>query len=250
MGERYDFRTKRLHMDEDLVADLAIEADRGKSNYLLNVLRLKAGDPVLLFNGKDGEWRADIQPTGRKACLLVPRELLRPQPEPYDLMLCFAPLKQARLDYMAQKAVEMGAGQLQPVNTRYTQVQKLNSDRMAANLVEAAEQCGILSVPALNELVTLETMLDNWVSEQADRALIFCDELVEGSDGLKALQSLDGRPLAILIGPEGGFTEEERQLLVGRPFVHALSLGPRILRADTAAVAAMAVVQAFIGDYR
>lgn len=250
MGERYDFRTKRLHMAEDLVADVAIEADRAQSNYLLNVLRLKAGDPVLLFNGRDGEWRADIQPTGRKACLLVPRDLLRPQPAPYDLLLCFAPLKQARLDYMVQKAVEMGAGQLQPVITRYTQVQKLNSDRMAANLVEAAEQCGILSVPALSETVTLTNLLDKWTSVQADRALIFCDELVEGSAGLKALQSLEGRPLAILIGPEGGFTEEERQLLTSKPFVHALSLGPRILRADTAAVAAMAIIQAFIGDYR
>lgn len=250
MAERYDFRTKRLHVDEDLVADVAIEADRSQSNYLLNVLRLRAGNPILLFNGRDGEWRADIEPTGRKACLLVPREQLRPQPEPYDLLLCFAPLKQARLDYMVQKAVEMGAGQLQPVITRYTQVQKLKSDRTAANLVEAAEQCGILSVPVLGEPVTLEALLENWVSNQPDRALIFCDELVEGSDGLTGLQSLIGQPLAILIGPEGGFTDEERQLLRGKPFVHALSLGPRILRADTAAVAAMAIVQAFIGDYR
>lgn len=250
MGERYDFRTKRLHVAENLIADVAVEADRTQSNYLLNVLRLKAGSPVLLFNGRDGEWRAEIQPTGRKACFLVPKEQLRPQPRPYDLVLCFAPLKQARLDYMIQKAVEMGAGRLQPVITRYTQVRKLNSDRMEANLLEAAEQCGILSVPLLSQATTLEALLDNWETSHADRALVFCDELVNGSDGLTGLQALEGRPLAILIGPEGGFTDEERQILRGKPFVHALSLGPRILRADTAAVAAMAIVQAFIGDYR
>ena len=250
MGERYDFRTKRLYVDEDLAADKEIEADRAQSNYLLNVLRLKAGNPILLFNGRDGEWLADIQPTGRKACQLVPRKQLRPQPAPYDLMLCFAPLKQARLDYMVQKAVEMGAGFLQPVITRYTQVQKLNNERMQANLLEAAEQCGILSVPVMGEPVALEAMLDNWLSNHPDRVLIFCDELVEGSDDLAGLQSLSGRKLAVLIGPEGGFAEEERDLLRAKPFVHALSLGPRILRADTAAVAAMAIVQAFIGDYR
>lgn len=250
MGERYDFRTKRLHVAENLVADAAIEADRAQSNYLLNVLRLKAGSSILLFNGRDGEWLADIQPTGRKACLLVPRKQLRTQPAPYDLMLCFAPLKQARLDYMVQKAVEMGAGRLQPVMTRYTQVQKLNPERMQANLLEAAEQCGILCVPTLDEPVDLETLLERWATDHPARKLIFCDELVEGSDGLTGLQSLADHPLAILIGPEGGFAEEERQLLRSKDFVHALSLGPRILRADTAAVAAMAIVQAFIGDYR
>lgn len=250
MVERYDFRTKRLHVSHDLVDNGTIEADRAQSNYLLNVLRLKSGMSVLLFNGKDGEWLAEIQPIGRKACMLALKEQLRPQPAPYDLMLCFAPLKQARLDYMVQKAVEMGAGQLQPVITRYTQVQKLNNERVEANVLEAAEQCGILSIPNVKAPTSLDQLLENWLSDQPDRQLIFCDELEEGARGMNALLALDGQPIALLIGPEGGFTAEERHLLKDKPFVQPLSLGPRILRADTAAVAAMTLIQAFIGDYR
>ena len=174
MSERTDFRTKRLYVDDALSAGQAIEADRAKANYLLNVLRLKSGDAVLLFNGRDGEWLADIVPSGRKACTLVPQKQLRPQPEPYDLQLYFAPLKQARLDYMVQKAVEMGAGYLQPVITRYTQVQKLNADRMQANMLEAAEQCGILTIPELGAPVALDRMLETWPTDQNDRVLIFC----------------------------------------------------------------------------
>lgn len=250
MGERTDFRTKRLYVEDALAAGQAIEADRAQANYLLNVLRLKAGDLVQLFNGRDGEWLAEIVPGGRKACSLAPQKQLRPQPEPYDLRLCFAPLKQARLDYMVQKAVEMGAGFLQPVLTRYTQVPKLNRDRIQANMLEAAEQCGILTIPELGAPVTLDRMVETWTSEQNGRVLIFCDELAEAAASPRGLPALDGRPLAVLIGPEGGFSEDERDLLHSKSFVHALSLGPRILRADTAAVAALAIVQAFIGDYR
>ncbi|MFK8032890.1 MAG: 16S rRNA (uracil(1498)-N(3))-methyltransferase [Hyphomicrobiales bacterium] len=250
MSERYDFRTKRLFVKDDLIENQAVNSDRAQANYLLNVLRLRADDNVLLFNGKDGEWRASIRPIGRKACDLVPIELLRAQPQPYDLLYCFAPLKQARLDYMIQKAVEMGAGALQPIITQYTQVQKLNEERISANLVEAAEQCGILNVPKLNDAIPLENLLDNWPEAQPERALIFCDELADASDQAERLQIISDRPKAVLIGPEGGFSEKERSLLRSKPFVHGLSLGPRILRADTAAVAALAIVQAFIGDYR
>ena len=250
MSERTDFRTKRLYVEDALSAGQAVEADRPKANYLLNVLRLKSGDAVLLFNGRDGEWLADIVPGGRKACTLVPQKQLRPQPEPYDLQLYFAPLKQARLDYMVQKAVEMGAGYLQPVITRYTQVQKLNAERMQANMLEAAEQCGILTDPEMGAPIALERMLETWPLEQSNRVLIFCDELAEAPASAQGLTAIDGRPLAVLIGPEGGFSEDERHLLHSKSFVHALSLGPRILRADTAAVAALAIIQAFIGDYR
>lgn len=250
MSERYDFRTKRLFVSDNLVKNQALDTDRAQANYLLNVLRLRADDNVLLFNGRDGEWRASILPTGRKACSLVPIEQLRMQPQPYDLLYCFAPLKQARLDYMIQKAVEMGAGRLQPIITQYTQVQKLNEDRISANLIEATEQCGILNVPNLNEIMPLEKFLESWPQAHPDRALIFCDELADASDQAERLQTISDRSKAVLIGPEGGFSEKERALLRSKPFVHGLSLGPRILRADTAAVAALAIVQAFIGDYR
>ncbi len=192
MSERTDFRTKRLYVDDALSAGQAIEADRAKANYLLNVLRLKSGDAVLLFNGRDGEWLADIVPSGRKACTLVPQKQLRPQPEPYDLQLYFAPLKQARLDYMVQKAVEMGAGYLQPVITRYTQVQKLNAERMQANMLEAAEQCGILTVPEMGAPIALERMFETWPLEQSNRVLIFCDELAEAPASAQGLRPLTG----------------------------------------------------------
>lgn len=250
MSERYDFRTKRLFVSDNLIQNQSIEMDRAQANYLLNVLRLKVDDNVLLFNGRDGEWRACLVPTGRKACNLIPVEQLRQQPPPYDLLYCFAPLKQARLDYMIQKSVEMGAGTLQPVATQYTQVHKLNEDRISSNLVEAAEQCGILSIPNLKATISLEKLLDSWPDTQTNRVLIFCDELAEASEQAERLHALAGQRIAILIGPEGGFSESERTLLRSKPFVHGLSLGPRILRADTAAVAALAIIQAFIGDYR
>ncbi len=162
-------------------------------------------------------------------------------------LYCFAPLKQGRLDYMVQKAVEMGAGVLQPVITQHTQVPKLGLDRIRANAVEAAEQCGVLALPECREAVRLDRLLDGW---DASRRLIFCDEGHESDDPLTILNALAPGPLGVLIGPEGGFSEEERQALRRLPFVTAIPLGPRILRADTAAVAAMALVQAVLGDWR
>ena len=244
--ERYDFRTQRLFVEGGLAAGGAIEPDRAQANYLLNVLRMKAGDAVLLFNGRDGEWLARIEPQGRKACLLRVEKATRPQPEPADLLYCFAPLKQARLNYMVQKAVEMGAGRLQPVLTRHTQVARLNLERMRANAAEAAEQCGILAIPQIGEPQTIERLLADWDSA---RALVFCDESSDGNNPIDLLTPLRGRPLAVLIGPEGGFSADERAMLRALPFVTAIPLGPRILRADTAAVAALAVVQAAAGDW-
>jgi 16S rRNA (uracil1498-N3)-methyltransferase len=170
----------------------------------------------------------------------------RPQPPRPDLIYCFAPLKQGRLDYLAQKAVEMGAGVLQPVITQHTQVAKPGTDRLKANAIEAAEQCGILAVPDVAEPVKLDRLLAGW---EKDRRLIFCDEDASTNNPLPALQAVAEKKLGLLIGPEGGFSDEERRQLRALPFVTAIPLGPRILRADTAAVAALALVQATIGDW-
>ena len=244
--ERYDFRTQRLYLDHELSKDMAVAADRSQANYLLNVLRLKSGDAVLLFNGRQGEWLARVEPKGRKACDLIIEKQTRKQPEPADLLYCFAPLKQARLDYMIQKAVEMGAGALQPVITQHTQVTRINLERAQANAVEAAEQCGILSIPAVRNPLKLDALLADWPK---DRALVFCDEAAQASATAQDLAQLQGKPLALLIGPEGGFSNEERKTLADAAFVTRISLGPRILRADTAAVAALAAIQLIAGDW-
>lgn len=245
--ERYDFKTQRLFVEHRLTVGTSVEADRAQANYLLNVLRLKAGASVLLFNGRDGEWLASIEPSGRKACFLKPEKQTRLQPASYRLTYYFAPLKQGRLDYMIQKAVEMGAGILQPVLTHHTQVTKINMERVRANALEAAEQCGILSIPKCNEPVHLTAMLEQWPD---DRLLVFADESASNENPVDKLRSLSRtRETSLLIGPEGGFSQEERQLLLAKPFVTPISLGPRILRADTAAVAALAVLQAAMGDW-
>lgn len=247
---RYDFRLQRLHVEDGLAAGAQIALDRAQSNYLLNVLRMKDGDEVLLFNGRDGEWRAALRQEGRKQASLVAREMTRPQAPLPDLHYLFAPLKHARLDYMVQKAVEMGAGALRPVLTRYTQAGRVNLERMRANAVEACEQCGVLAVPAIEEPVALEALLAGWQAGEGARMLVFCDEGEASQNPLAALEKLSpGTPLAVLVGPEGGFSEEERALLRAQPFVVPMPLGPRVLRADTAAVAALAVVQARLGDW-
>ncbi len=243
----YDFRTPRVYLDAPLAAGLTVPFDRGQANYLLNVLRLKHGDALLLFNGRDGEWQARLAGNGKRALTGVVGERLREQPHSPDLHFLFAPLKHARLDYLVQKAVEMGASRLQPVITRHTQVARVNLDRMRANVIEAAQQCGILSLPEVAEPLALKAAIG-----EADRLLVFCDEDAEVKDPVAALADAarTGAPLAVLIGPEGGFAGEERDALLRRPNVVRIALGPRILRADTAAVAALALVQAVLGDWR
>ncbi|HEY6832778.1 MAG TPA: 16S rRNA (uracil(1498)-N(3))-methyltransferase [Pseudolabrys sp.] len=244
---RYDFRTPRVYVDATLAAGGEVPLDRDQANYLLNVLRLKGGDEVLLFNGRDGEWRAGLVSPGKKALSARLNRCEREQPQPLDLHFLFAPLKHARLDYLVQKAVEMGASKLQPVITRHTQVARINLERMRANTIEAAQQCGILTLPEVGEPSGFEST----VSALGDRLLVFCDEDAEVKDPVAALAATGaGRPMAILIGPEGGFAEEERAALLRLPHVVRISLGPRILRADTAAVAALALVQAVLGDWR
>jgi 16S rRNA (uracil1498-N3)-methyltransferase len=247
---RYDFRTPRLHVAPALAAGGVIALDRGQVNYLVNVLRLKAGDPVLLFNGRDGEWRARLAPaTGRHPVLAV-EEQTRVQTAATGLHYLFAPLKHARLDYMVQKAVEMGASRLQPVFTRHGQVTRVNGERMRANAIEAAEQCGILSIAEVDEPVPLDRL-----EIAPGRLLVFCDEDAEIRDPVAALSAARPAggvmpPVSVLIGPEGGFAAPERERLLRLPGVIRLSLGPRILRADTAGVAALALVQAVLGDWR
>ncbi len=249
---KYEFKMQRLFLRHGLADQGSVEADRGQANYLLNVLRLKDDDEILVFNGRDGEWRAKIRATGRKACMLELVEQTREQEIPFDLLYLFAPLKHARLDYMVQKAVEMGAGSLRPVMTQFTQSSRVNLERMQSNVVEAAEQCGVIAVPDVQEPVSLKELVSTWKDTQSGRRLLFCDEGEETHNPLPALADLGEKevtPLAILIGPEGGFSPEERELLRGQEFVTAIPLGPRILRADTAAVAALAIVQATLGDW-
>lgn len=244
---RANFRMQRLFVDTPLSAGLTHEASKEQFNYLVNVLRLVEGDAVLVFNGRDGEWKAALSFPSKKKLILTATEQTRPQPAPSDLHYLFAPLKVGRLDYIVQKAVEMGAGLLQPVMTQHVQGKITSMDRVRANVVEAAEQCGVLDLPDVADPKKLDELLDAWPS---DRRIIFCDEGDEGQNPLPILNGIrDGR-LALLIGPEGGFSDSERTLLRNLDFVTAIPLGPRILRADTAAVAAMAVIQAAIGDWR
>lgn len=220
--------------------------DKAQANYIGNVLRLGAGADVLVFNGREGEWHAKVIAGRRRPEGLSVVARLRPQPAPGDLHYLFAPLKHARLDYMVQKAVEMGASAIRPVITRHTQVSRINIERMRANAIEAAEQCGILTLPEIGEEQPLAAAV---AALGPDRLLVFCDEAAPVADPLAALSAARKGPLAVLIGPEGGFSEEERTFLKRRDNVLVLSLGPRILRADTAAVAALALVQATLGDW-
>jgi 16S rRNA (uracil1498-N3)-methyltransferase len=246
---RYDFRSPRLFLDQPLQAGTVVPLDPAQAHYLVDVLRLAPEDSVLVFNGRDGEWQASLARASRKALTLTPHQQTRTQAPPGDLHYLFAPLKRARLDYMVQKAVEMGASRLAPVLTRHTQAERVNLERMRANAIEAAEQCGILNLP---EIIAPQPLAAAIGALGRDRLLVFCDEDAEGADPvatLKAGNVARGRPLAVVIGPEGGFAQDERKLLLGHPQVVRLALGPRILRADTAAVAALALVQSVLGDW-
>ncbi len=242
-----DFRKPRLFVDTALAPHEVVTLERDQSNYLGNVLRLSAGETILVFNGRDGEWQASISGRKRPDHLEIMTQT-RPQDRLPDLAYVFAPLKHARLDYMVQKAVEMGASSLQPVLTRFTQVSRVNGERMRANVIEAAEQCGILSIADVAEPVPLDRYLSG---RNERRLLVFCDESADVTNPLRALAGEPGAAggVDVLIGPEGGFAEEERAVLLRQPRILRLSLGPRILRADTAGVAALALVQAALGDW-
>ena len=243
---RANYTMQRLFIDTPLGEGQPVAATAEQFNYLANVLRMGEGAEVLLFNGRDGEWKSTLAFPAKKKLVLTPAEQTRPQPPHPDLHFLFAPLKVGRLDYLVQKAVEMGAGTIRPVLTQHTQVQKVGVERLQANVIEAAEQCGILSVPGVHEPVKLDALLASW---DASRRIIFCDEDAATNNPVGKLGAVRDKHLAVLIGPEGGFSDNERNTLRTLPFVTAIPLGPRILRADTAAVAALAVVQAIIGDW-
>ena len=237
----------RLFVEADLAGGGAVALERAQAHYLFSVMRLGPGDPVIIFNGRDGEWLTEVAEAGRKGGTLVCRTQTRAQSQPPDLWLIFAPVKKARTDFIAEKACEMGCRRLLPVFTRFTNSERVNIDRLAAHCVEAAEQCGLLSVPEVAEPVALDALLDGW---DPGRRILFCDESGAGATALGALAGATPGPWAILIGPEGGFSAEERARLAACPQALAVSLGPRVLRTDTAAVAALALWQATLGDWR
>jgi 16S rRNA (uracil1498-N3)-methyltransferase len=243
----HDFNAQRLFVEQPLHAAARVVLSREQANYLVNVLRLSAGDRLRVFDGSSGEWEAELEPVGRRDAALWVRDKLREQTAGPDIHYLFAPLKRARLDYMVQKATELGVAHLQPVITRHTVAERVNTDRMRANVIEAAEQCGVLRVPTIAEPARLDAVIAGWDDA---RILIVADESAPPSSPIGALAPIGvGKPVALLIGPEGGFADNERDLLATKPFVRKISLGPRIMRADTAAVAALALIASTIGDW-
>jgi 16S rRNA (uracil1498-N3)-methyltransferase len=234
----------RLHVAADLTAGAAVAASEGQAHYLLHVMRAKPGMLVSLFNGRDGEWLAELGTLSKRGVTLNCLKQTAPQAGVPDLWLVFAPVKKTPSDYLTQKATELGVSLLQPVMTRRTIVARINEERMAANAVEAAEQSARLSVPEIRTAVTLEKLLTTWPKE---RRIYFCDE---GGDAQPLAHAAKSGPAAILTGPEGGFDPKERDMLRALPFVTPVTLGPRILRADTAALAALAIWQSAAGDWK
>ncbi len=236
----------RLYVEAPLKTDARLAPGEGQSHYLLHVMRAKAGAHVSLFNGRDGEWLARIDDVTKRACTLVCEKQTAPQSEVPDLWLVFAPIKKTPADYLTQKATELGVSVLQPVFTRRTIVTRVNIERMRANAIEAAEQSGRLSVPEIREAVPLEKLLASWPGE---RRILFCDEAGDAPPIAEALAAAPGGPWAVLTGPEGGFDPAERARIRAAPDAVPVTLGSRILRADTAALAALAVWQSLRGDW-
>ncbi len=245
----------RLYVAADLGQGLGIVPTREQTHYLLNVLRLGNGERLRLFNGRDGEWLGRLDEVTKRSCLIALERQTRPQDSLPDLWLLFAPVKRTRPDFIVQKAVEMGAGRILPVLTDRTNVARVKEDRLIASAIEAAEQCGLLAVPEVLPPGPLSHLLDTWDEVAPGRRIIFCDEVAASGGTFSTLEALATSqdkgpgPLAVLIGPEGGFSPAERTRLLERGDTVPLSLGPRIMRADTAAIAALAAVQLVIGDW-
>lgn len=240
----------RVFLDAPLAPAARLELDKDHANHLLNVLRMREGDSAVVFNGRDGAWLGKLLAAGRKSATLELVVQTSHQTPSSDLWFGFAPLKIGRLDYVVQKATEMGAGVIAPVITEFTQTRRLKADKLEAYALEAAEQCEVLTLPRIAPEIELKPLIENWRTTQGLRRLIFADEAAAAATPVDQIGWLDGLPVGILIGPEGGFSEAERELLLAQDFVVPISLGPRILRADTAAVAALTLVQSIIGDWR
>lgn len=239
----------RLFIETNLPGDGFITLEQDQSHYLANVMRLKEGARLALFNGKDGEWAAEISDIKKRAVTVRVTEKVKEQMEEPDVWLVFAPIKKARIDFIAQKATELGVGHLHPIYTHRTIVDRVKTERLHANAVEAAEQCERLTVPTVAEPTKLEKLLDDWPE---NRRIMFCDEDLSGTSAHKALTEAGAGkkyPWAILIGPEGGFDENERERIKAMPQTTVVSLGPRVLRADTAAMAALTLWQSAVGDW-
>jgi len=248
---RHHKNLNRLFIDADLRISKLFKLDQPQTNYLLNVMRKKEGDQIILFNGRDGAFLAEIAEAHRKGATVLVLSLVKAQTPAPDIWYMFAPLKSARLDYMVQKATEMGVGHLQPVITQHTQlVGALKLDKMRAHAIEAAEQCEVLSVPQVHDEISLAKLIERWPTEHAGRKLIFADEAAPVDGAAQSLMDIKDQPIALLVGPEGGFSAQERELLLNQSYCVPISLGPRVLRADTAAVAALAIIQSNIGDLR
>jgi 16S rRNA (uracil1498-N3)-methyltransferase len=242
----HDASSQRLYLDGNLAQHERVAATPEQANYLLNVLRLRVGAHIRVFNGRDGEWIAELSDVSKRGCTLTPVGQSRLQAIGPDIDYLFAPLKRARLDYMVQKATEMGVRRLRPVLTRHTVAERVNLDRVRANAIEAAEQCGVLWVPDVLAPVKLEAALQGW---DTGRALIFADEGAAITNPVNALRQIAKCPVAVLVGPEGGFHADEQAILRAQSYTVPISLGPRIMRADTAAVAVLSLVNAVLGDW-
>ena len=239
----------RLFVDTDLDTGMTVTLDKDQAHYLGHVMRRSAGDHIELFNGRTDSMIAELAELGRKSARLDIKKICSTYQQSPDIWFLFAPVKRTRLDFMAQKATELGARKIQPVNTEYCQVSRVNLERLHANAVEAAEQTGRLDVPEIGPFVSLDDMLANW---PCDRHLLFCDETLSGEASSNPVRQLMAEPVekaGLLIGPEGGFSSDERDRIRQMPLVRALSLGPRILRSDTAALAALSLFQAVCGDW-
>lgn len=237
----------RLYVPHDLSAAAVVPLDEKQAHYLKNVMRLGPGDALLVFNGRDGEWRATVDALGRRDGALQVGDLARAHIDEPDLWLVFTPIKKARLDVLIEKAAELGAARLIPVLSAHTSVRDINESRAQALVIEAAEQCGRMTVPEVMPIAPLSAVLDAWPE---DRRLLFCDESGAGTPVATALASEAPGPWAVLIGPEGGFSPDERAMIAAKPFAVPVALGPRVLRADTSAIAALTMVQAHLGDWR
>lgn len=235
----------RLYVDHPLAPSATVPLTREQAHYLFGVMRLAVGDGLAVFDGQSGEWAADVVEVGKRGGLLSVTGQSAPHLPPADLWLLFAPLKKARTDFVVEKAVEMGAARICPVLTRYTNSDRVRLDKMRAHVIEAAEQCGATALPEVTEPEKLGPLLDGW---DPARRIMFCDEAAAGAGAaLPAMQ--EPGPWAVLIGPEGGFSDEERTRLHGLDHAHPVSLGPRILRAETAAVAALTLWQSTLGEW-